>query len=317
MYELSPQAINKAVQQVTEKALQTVYQQSDTYLKNQFAWYFSQENYNSFVANIVNEGIAKFNAQIQPQIPQLVSNEIQRQLPQLIANEIQRQLPQWISNEIQRQLPQWISSEIHRQLPQWMAKGFEHQLPKLVDSVIQQLNAQASANKAESQPHNPASGVAKGNNVHAVSNYEYEPSSKDERDFNDYVRKYNELQKVEGFRKNQSIEEFCCKWRIEKFKCINDAEKLQDSEILPRFKSADDGYFWAVPLDKAGYYMVLPSVNINYEWSRHNTMGFKEAFKSGYTSGAFNFSPRKPAVFRKDSNTWTIVRKGELRLDPM
>ena len=305
MYELSPQAINKAVQQVTEKALQTVYQQSDTYLKNQFAWYFSQENYNSFVANIVNEGIAKFNAQIQPQIPQLVSNEIQRQLPQ------------WISNEIQRQLPQWISSEIHRQLPQWMAKGFEHQLPKLVDSVIQQLNAQASANKAESQPHNPAYEAAKGNNVHAVSNYEYEPSPKDDRDFNQYVKAYSGLQKVEGLKKNQHIEEFCRSWHIEKFKCVNDAEKLQDSEILPRFKSADDGYFWAVPLDKAGYYMVLPSVNINYEWSRHNTMGFKEAFKSGYTSGAFNFSPRKPAVFRKDSNTWTIVLRGELRLDPM
>lgn len=311
MHELSPQAIDKAVQQVTEKALQTVYKQSDVYLKNQVNLYFSQTNFNNFAQDVVRQGISN----IQYQLPQLISNEIQHQLPQWISKEIQCQLPQWISGEIQRQLPQWISGEIQRQLPQWMAKGFEHQLPKLVDSVIQQLNAQVSANKAESKSRNVASGTAKGNNVHAVSDYEYEPSNKDEIDFNCYVRKYNELQKVEGFRKNQSIEEFCRRLKIEKFKCVNDAEKLQDSEIPPRFKSADDGYFWAVSLDKAGYYMVLPQVDSTYESTRHHTMGYKEAFKSGYTNGAFNFSPKNPAVFRKDSNTWTIVRKGELRLN--
>ena len=281
MYELSPEAINKAVQQVTEKALQTVYTQSDVYLTHQVNRYFGQENFNKFENEIVKNGIAQLSNYAQYQLMPWMVKEIQSQLPQLIANEIQRQLP------------------------------------KLLDSVIQQLNARVSTDKAESQPYNPASGAAKGNNVHAVSHYEYEPSRKDEIDFNHYVQDYNNLQKIEGFRKNQTIEEFCHKWRIEKFKCINDAEKLQDSEIPPRFKSADDGYFWAVSLDKAGYYMVLPQVYITYESTKHHTMGFKEAFKSGYTSGTFYFSPKLPAVFRKDSNTWTIVRKGELRLDPM
>lgn len=142
----------------------------------------------------------------------------------------------------------------------------------------------------------------------------YEPTRKDEIDFAHYVNGYIQLQKEEGFRLNQAIEEFWHRWKIERFKCANSSEKIQDPDIKPEFKSEEDGYFWAAPLDMNSYYMVLPAIKITYEATRHNSMGFKEAFISGYTNGAFDIKPEKPAIFKKDNNMWSIVRDGKLRL---
>lgn len=154
-------------------------------------------------------------------------------------------------------------------------------------------------------------------NAHANirPSYEFKVDYKIEGNFNYYVKAYKDLQNSSRLKQAQQINDFCNKWHIEKFKCANEYEKRGNPNIEPIFASSNEGYFWASPLDTPGYYMVLPVVNVNYEVIRHNEKGYKEAFNSTYKHGAYSFVPKEPAVFRKDSNTWTIVRKGELSLN--
>jgi len=171
-----------------------------------------------------------------------------------------------------------------------------------------------SENKEDFSSINNEMNDARKANVSEKDKSEFEDDYKMQREFKEYVKEYLQLQKEEGFRLNQAIEEFWHRWKIERFKCANSSEKIQDPDIKPEFKSEEDGYFWAAPLDKNGYYMVLPAIKITYEATRHNSMGFKEAFISGYTNGAFDIKPEKSAIFKKDNNTWSIVRDGKLRL---
>lgn len=163
--------------------------------------------------------------------------------------------------------------------------------------------------------NNDMNGVRKAN-VSEIDKPKFEINLKMERDFKDYVDFYKKLQKTDRRQQDQSIDDFCNNWKIEKFKCTNSMEKMSNASIMPKFESDINGYFWAVLLDETGYYMVLPDIHKRYEASRHNYMGYKEAFKTGYTVGSFNFVPKKPAVFRRENNIWIIERKGELHLSP-
>lgn len=193
------------------------------------------------------------------------------------------------------------------------------QVSEELGSQLQELSRKShkveySENKEDFSSNNNEMNYARKANVSEKDKSEFEDDYKMQREFGEYVKEYLQLQKEEGFRLNQAIEEFWHRWKIEKFKCVNSSEKIQDPDIKPEFKSEEDGYFWAAPLDMNSYYMVLPAIKITYEATRHNSMGFKEAFISGYTNGAFDIKPEKPAIFKKDNNTWSIVRDGKLRL---
>ena len=193
------------------------------------------------------------------------------------------------------------------------------QVSEELRSQLQELSRKShkveySENKEDFSSTNNEMNYARKANVSEKDKSEFEDDYKMQREFGEYVKEYLQLQKEEGFRLNQAIEEFWHRWKIEKFKCVNSSEKIQDPDIKPEFKSEEDGYFWASPLDMNSYYMVLPAIKITYEATRHNSMGFKEAFISGYTNGAFDIKPEKPAIFKKDNNTWSIVRDGKLRL---
>lgn len=215
---------------------------------------------------------------------------------------------------------EWISylknvmEDMQREIKQ--LKSDKDILQRRIDELVKVISALQCR---DSQGYErPAQSIDVTNrNAHASirPSYEFEVNYKIEGDFNYYVKAYKDLQNSSRFKQAQQINDFCHKWHIEKFKCANEYEKRGNPNIEPIFASSNEGYFWASPLDTAGYYMVLPVVNVNYEAIRHNEKGYKEAFSSNYSHGAYSFVPQKPAVFRKDNNIWTIVRKGELRLN--
>ena len=116
-------------------------------------------------------------------------------------------------------------------------------------------------------------------------------------------------------RKNAQ-NKFFNKWHIEKFICSNESVREKSPDIAPEFMTDEvNGYYWAAPLDKPGYYMVYPDPSLSYEQSRHSSKGYKEVFKTGYQNGAYKLIPKVPAVFEKQGNQWHLIRKGELRLE--
>mgnify|MGYP004532700505 CR=1 FL=1 len=226
------------------------------------------------------------------------------------------------ANNAFKQIDDYIKKQINHNIQVSEKNINAHMRPFTAETIPKSVKTkQTNSTEAECQ----GSTINHSNNLNQPENKEtyqigtkceemYEPTGKDEIDFERYVKGYIQLQKEEGFSLNQAIEKFWHRWNIERFKCANSSEKIQDPDIKPKFKSEEDGYFWAAPLDKKGYYMVLPAIKITYEATRHNSMGFKEAFISGYTNGAFDIKPEKPAIFKKDNNTWSIVRDGKLRL---
>lgn len=206
-----------------------------------------------------------------------------------------------ILHDLNENIRKQVSEELRSQLQELLRKSQKVEYSENKEDFSSTNNEMKGARKAN------ASGIDKP---------KFEINLKMERDFKDYVDFYKKLQKTDRYQQDQRIDDFCNTWKIEKFKCTNTMEKMSNASIMPKFESDINGYFWAVSLDETEYYMVLPDIHKRYEANRHNYMGYKEAFKTGYTGGSFNFVPKKPAVFRRENNIWIIERKGELHLSP-
>ena len=236
-----------------------------------------------------------------------------------IQNIVRTYIDKYLSDDVPGGIIDSIKDSIKDSILHDLKEDIRKQVSEELRSQLQELSRKShkveySENKEDFSSTNNEMNYARKANVSEKDKSEFEDDHKMQREFGEYVKEYLQLQKEEGFRLNQAIEEFWHRWKIEKFKCVNSSEKIQDPDIKPEFKSEEDGYFWAAPLDMNSYYMVLPAIKITYEATRHNSMGFKEAFISGYTNGAFDIKPEKPAIFKKDNNTWSIVRDGKLRL---
>lgn len=140
---------------------------------------------------------------------------------------------------------------------------------------------------------------------------------KTERDFKSFTREICESSISEpSLGRKAAQNKFFASWRIEKFICSNESVREKSPDIAPEFMTDEvNGYYWAAPLDKPGYYMVYPDPSLSYEQSRHSSKGYKEVFKTGYKNGAYKFIPKVPAVFEKQGNQWIFVCEGELRLE--
>ena len=154
-------------------------------------------------------------------------------------------------------------------------------------------------------------------NTAQCRNDNFVSDAKTERDFRDFTDKICEISMLEpSFNRRSVLKKFFAQWHIERFICSNESAKQADPNIAPEFMTDEEkGYYWAVPLDKPGFYMVYPDPSLSYEQSRHSSKGYKEVFDTGYESGAYNFEPEKPAVFYKQGKQWIFKIKGKLRLE--
>lgn len=154
-------------------------------------------------------------------------------------------------------------------------------------------------------------------NTAQCRNDNFVSDAKTERDFRDFTDKICEISILEpSFNRRSVLKKFFAQWHIERFICSNESAKQADPNIDPEFMTDEEkGYYWAVPLDKPGFYMVYPDPSLSYEQSRHSSKGYKEVFDTGYESGAYNFEPEKPAVFYKQGKQWIFKIKGKLRLE--
>lgn len=231
-----------------------------------------------------------------------------------------QQLNIQIENKIQNIVRKYIDS-IKDSILHDLKEDIRKQVSEEFNSQLQELSNKSHKveyreNKENfSYINNEKKGVGKVN-ASEIDKPKFEIDLKMERELKVYVDFYKKLQKTDRHQQDQRIDDFCNTWKIEKFKCTNTMEKMSNASIMPKFESDINGYFWAVSLDETEYYMVLPDIHKRYEANRHNYMGYKEAFKTGYTGGSFNFVPKKPAVFRRENNIWIIECKGELHLSP-
>ncbi len=245
----------------------------------------------------------------------LVESKIQNIVRTYIDKYLSDDVPGGIIDSIKDSIKDSILHDLKEDIRKQVSEELKSQLQELSRSRKSQ-KVEYSENKEDfSHTNNDMNGVRKAN-VSEIDKPKFEINLKMERDFKDYVDFYKKLQKTDRRQQDQRIDDFCNNWKIEKFKCTNSMEKMSNASIMPKFESDINGYFWAVLLDETGYYMVLPDIHKRYEASRHNYMGYKEAFKTGYTGGSFNFIPKAPAVFRRENNIWIIERKGELHLSP-
>lgn len=279
--------VEQAVPLVVDKVIQSVYKQIQDYVEEQWLSYMKERAYHEVLPSMY-------------------------QLTEMYAKNKFKQIDDYIQKQINHN-----NQAFEKNIDAHMRKFAGENIQKQKSIKPKQMNSTEAEYQESTIDHSNTLNQPENKETYQIGTKceeMYEPTVKDEIDFEHYVKRYIQLQKEEGFRLNQAIEEFWHRWKIEKFKCVNSSEKIQDPDIKPEFKSEEDGYFWAAPLDMNSYYMVLPAIKITYEATRHNSMGFKEAFISGYTNGAFDIKPEKPAIFKKDNNTWSIVRDGKLRL---
>lgn len=169
----------------------------------------------------------------------------------------------------------------------------------------------------ETKRQNLPSQYANQSSITRNQNDKFVVDIKTERDFKSFTREICESSISElSLGRKAAQNKFFNKWHIERFICSNESAKQADPNIDPEFMTDEvNGYYWAAPLDKLGYYMVYPDPSLSYEQSRHSSKGYKEAFKTGYQNGAYKFIPKVPAVFEKQGNQWIFVCEGELRLE--
>ncbi|MBO6178244.1 MAG: hypothetical protein J6O04_03645 [Selenomonadaceae bacterium] len=107
-------------------------------------------------------------------------------------------------------------------------------------------------------------------------------------------------------------EKFARDYKVTPYKCVNFAERLNNSDIPPRFEvcGLGDSTLWGIPIsgDKMA---ILPSLPA-YEETAHFRGGMKELFESNYKTGSFRkIEVREVAVVSKD---FSQIKKGELYL---
>lgn len=169
----------------------------------------------------------------------------------------------------------------------------------------------------ETKRQNLPSQYANQSSITRNQNDKFVVDIKTERDFKSFTREICESSISEpSLGRKAAQNKFFASWRIERFICSNESAKQADPNIVPEFMTDEvNGYYWAAPLDKPGYYMVYPDPSLSYEQSRHSSKGYKEVFKTGYQNGAYKFIPKVPAVFKKQGNQWHLSCEGELRLE--
>lgn len=248
-----------------------------------------------------------------PQQGQLSNIQVENQIQESVRIYIDKYLSEEVLKAIIARIKDSALHDLKEDIRKQVSEEFER---KIQERLGKSPMVKHSENKENfSCVNNDMKGVRKAN-VSEIDKPKFEINLKMEIDFKDYVDFYKKLQKTDRYQQDQRIDDFCNTWKIEKFKCTNTMEKMSNASIMPKFESDINGYFWAVSLDETECYMVLPDIHKRYEANRHNYMGYKEAFKTGYTGGSFNFVPKKPAVFRRENNIWIIERKGELHLSP-
>lgn len=169
----------------------------------------------------------------------------------------------------------------------------------------------------ETKRQNLPSQYANQSSITRNQNDKFVVDIKTERDFKSFTREICKSSISEpSLGRKAAQNKFFASWRIEKFICSNESVREKSPDIAPEFMTDEvNGYYWAAPLDKPGYYMVYPDPSLSYEQSRHSSKGYKEVFKTGYKNGAYKFIPKVPAVFEKQGNQWIFVCEGELRLE--
>lgn len=191
-------------------------------------------------------------------------------------------------------------------------------LCKKVDRLEKDLSdlKQSSQIRNETKRQNLPSQYANQPSIARHQNDKFVDNDVTERDFKLFTREICESSISEpSLGRKAAQNKFFASWRIEKFICSNESVREKSPDIAPEFMTDEvNGYYWAAPLDKPGYYMVYPDPSLSYEQSRHSSKGYKEVFDTGYKSGAYNFEPEKPAVFYKQGKRWILKEKGELRL---
>ncbi len=192
-------------------------------------------------------------------------------------------------------------------------------LCKKVDILEKDLSdlKQSSQIRNETKRQNLPSQYANQSSITRNQNDKFVVDIKTERNFKSFTREICESSISEpSLGRKAAQNKFFNKWNIERFICSNESVREKSPNIDPEFMTDEvNGYYWAAPLDKPGYYMVYPDPSLSYEQSRHSSKGYKEVFKTGYQNGAYKFIPKVPAVFKKQGNQWHLIHEGELRLE--
>lgn len=196
-------------------------------------------------------------------------------------------------------------------------KRLEENVEKVITSLKKENVKPSVQMRNETKKKNLSSQYANQPSIAWRQNDNFVVDAKMEIDFKLFTDKICESSISElSLERKAAQNKFFNKWNIERFICSNESVREKSPDIAPEFMTDEvNGYYWAAPLDKPGYYMVYPDPSLSYEQSRHSYKGYKEVFKTGYQNGAYKFIPKVPAVFEKQGNQWIFVRRGELRLE--
>lgn len=120
---------------------------------------------------------------------------------------------------------------------------------------------------------------------------------------------------------NQAREEFRERFKPVRIGTINAVERRQNPTLFlaPEFKEASDGDFFAIPLDGANVYAVVPRLGLTIGAVSYNAGALGEIFGNPSYDSARSYCRycvREPAIFKHDNDQWTKVRSGEIELGP-
>jgi hypothetical protein len=120
---------------------------------------------------------------------------------------------------------------------------------------------------------------------------------------------------------NQAREEFRERFKPMRIGIVNAVERRQNPTVslAPEFKEASDGDFFAVPLDGATGYAVVPRLGLTIGAVSYNAGALGEIFGNPTYDSAraySHYSVLVPAIFRHDNDRWIQVKPGELDLGP-
>lgn len=131
------------------------------------------------------------------------------------------------------------------------------------------------------------------------------------------VTAYNGLPSTGSFNDRGPRNEFIMKFHIVGFDCANTEERMSYPSTPPRYRDSEPvpAMYWAAPL-RDQQYAVMPNAKLTYEVSLHAPGAMEEAFSSNFLAGHVyrHIQLISPAVFMKLNGTWSLRKKGELRL---
>lgn len=103
-------------------------------------------------------------------------------------------------------------------------------------------------------------------------------------------------------------------WKVIGLGCANKFDRMSDPALPAIFQKSALADYWAFPLGKS-LYAIFPKLPARCHKTLQTAGALGALFDSNYEDGEYTVDHvDAPAVFRKDQEAWTFLKKGKLRL---